>query len=261
MGVRTVPSEQSEDRTKDVLISATAGDLAHKRPLALDADEDAYWRVAGTPRQTAPGRRVWFADRDAPGDTDRVIGWGEITALEDGRLYFDGARDVCLPCLDDPPSRGFTYVDPVAPRLRDEGLQASVTVSITPREALGGTDPMDVDDETVEDFLAIERNSRRKDILRDTARAAIDESTLPEATSLLWIDRAEVYTLCGACFHEDREAMWTGSTENPNYRELREHMQTKLQQGTPCTNCRADRIRALADDLAERIDVEVLVDR
>lgn len=97
----------------DVLIRAGASDLGHKWVETLGADERAYWRVNGTPRRTAAGRRVWFAH------LDRIHAWGEITDLTDGRIWFDGAHQTDLPCLDDAPTRGFTYIDPLLPRLEN----------------------------------------------------------------------------------------------------------------------------------------------
>lgn len=99
--------------TKDVLISASSSDIAHKRVTNLSSHEEAFWRVSGTPQQTGPGRRVWFVDRDT------IHAYGEITALEDGRLWFDGAHETYLPCLDDAPTRGFCYIEPLIPRLDD----------------------------------------------------------------------------------------------------------------------------------------------
>ena len=97
--------------SQDVLIHASHSDVAHKHRPALAADEEAYWRVNGTPRQTEPGQRIWFEDHG------RIHAWGLITALEDGRLWFDRARLVDLPCPEDAPTRGFTYVEPLAGRL------------------------------------------------------------------------------------------------------------------------------------------------
>jgi len=98
---------------KDVLIHTSASNLGHKWLINLGPDEEAFWRVNGTLRQTETGRRVWFED------IGRIHAWGKITALEDGRLWFDGARQVDLPCLDDAPSRGFTYIEPLVPRLAE----------------------------------------------------------------------------------------------------------------------------------------------
>lgn len=97
--------------SNDVLIHAGAQDVNHKLKSNLAADEWAYWRVNGTPRQTEAGRRIWFEYNG------RIHAWGEIVDLEDGRIYFDGAEQTDLPCPDDAPKRGFTYVDPLLPRL------------------------------------------------------------------------------------------------------------------------------------------------
>lgn len=102
------------DEPKDVLINADTGDLAGKWLPQLPDDHEAYWRVSGTPRQTEPGQTVWFAH-----DPAGIFAWGRITRLEDGRLWFDGARETDLPCLDDAPTRGFTYIDPLRDRLQD----------------------------------------------------------------------------------------------------------------------------------------------
>lgn len=102
-----------DEDTRDVLIHAGASDLAHKRPDKLGDDEVAYWTVSGTPRQTEPGRQVWFEYDDI------IHAHGEITAVEDGRIYFDAAKETHVPCLDDAPTRGFTYIDPLVPRLDD----------------------------------------------------------------------------------------------------------------------------------------------
>lgn len=101
--------------SNDVLIHAPATDLAHKWSENLGTDEIAYWRVTGTPRQTEPGQKVWF-EYDG-----RIHSWATITDLADGRLYFDGAQQTDLPCPDDAPTRGFTYIDPLEPRLKEMG--------------------------------------------------------------------------------------------------------------------------------------------
>jgi len=99
--------------TKDVLIRTAHADVEHKRPAVLADDEEAYWRVSGEPQQTEPGRKIWFARGD------HIHAHGEITALEDGRIWFDAAHETYVPCLDDAPPQGFTYVEPLIPRLDD----------------------------------------------------------------------------------------------------------------------------------------------
>ena len=98
---------------QDILIHAGAQDLGHKWVTNLSDDELAYWRVSGTPRQTEPGHRIWFEHNGT------IHAWGEIVSLDDGRIWFDGARQTHVPCLDDAPTRGFTYIDPLLPRLEE----------------------------------------------------------------------------------------------------------------------------------------------
>jgi len=89
----------------DVLIRADPDSLTHKLARNLDADEVAYWRVSGTPRQTDAGQLIAFA-RDG-----RIHTVGEITGVAEGRLYFEAAERTDRPVPRDPPTRGFTYVE------------------------------------------------------------------------------------------------------------------------------------------------------
>jgi prepilin-type processing-associated H-X9-DG protein len=90
--------------SQDVLISASAADVKHKLRQNVTDGHQCYWRVSGTPRQTAPGASVLFADGHG------VHSKGEITALEDGRIWFTPLERVNETAPRDPPSRGFTYV-------------------------------------------------------------------------------------------------------------------------------------------------------
>lgn len=121
---------QTDDTANDVLIHAGPQDLAHKRVERLASDELAYWRVTGTPRQTKPGRRVWFEHNGT------INAWGEIVELEDGRIWFDGAHETYVPCLDDAPTRGFTYIDPLLPRLEQAEWHTEPTGEIVVEDAL-----------------------------------------------------------------------------------------------------------------------------
>ena len=92
----------------DVLIYADRVDVEHKlRGNLADEHDRCYWTVSGTPRQTEPGCRVLFTDGE------RVHAAGEITDVEDGRLWFDPLErvDEELPC--EPTTRGFKYVKQV----------------------------------------------------------------------------------------------------------------------------------------------------
>lgn len=103
----------TETEPKDVLVHASARDLAGKWAVNVASDERCYWRVSGTPKQTEAGRRIWFED----GGT--IHAWGEIVEVTDGRIWFEAAYGTHLPCFDDAPTRGFTYIEPLLPRLDD----------------------------------------------------------------------------------------------------------------------------------------------
>lgn len=92
---------------KDVLISATEDAVEHKMVGEVQDGEMCYWTVHGTPRQTEAGRRVWFA-RDG-----RLFASGEITGVEDGRIWFAPLQSEDRDAPEDPPSRGFQYIERV----------------------------------------------------------------------------------------------------------------------------------------------------
>jgi len=98
-------------------------------------------------------------------------------------------------------------------------------------------------------------------VVQRLAEDLVDEDDLPEADSLLWVDQAEVYSLCSSCYFENRDGAWTGSTQNPYYADLREKKQQALEEGRPCTFCRDERVKTLKEYLAEQVDVEVTVQR
>ena len=103
----------------DVVIHASVSAVAHKHVDDLGDDEEAFWRVNGEPRRTEPGRHIWF-------ETDgRIHGWGMITGVEDGRIWFDGLRKDDLPCPVSVPTRGFKYVDPLVPEFSDYEIEGS----------------------------------------------------------------------------------------------------------------------------------------
>jgi hypothetical protein len=137
----------------------------------------------------------------------------------------------------------------------------TITREVPIEEALNGKtrEECDLDDDAIAELVEMTKDIQRSDALDDLARERLDEDTVPEATSLLWVDKAEVYALCGGCYHENRDGAWTGSTSNPNYEDLREHMNQKLREGTPCAFCKSDRVSELKDHLADEYDVEVVV--
>ena len=115
-----MPSERpGDDVSQDVLIHADPEEVAHKHLDEIAHVEDAYWRVNGEPRRTEPWCRIWFED------DGRIHAWGIITDVEDGRIWFDGARSTDLPCPVDAPTRGFKYVDSLTPRLSESQCLSS----------------------------------------------------------------------------------------------------------------------------------------
>jgi hypothetical protein len=95
--------------SRDVLIRAGANEIAHKWSTNVPADHDCYWTVNGTPRQTEPGQYVWFVSPTLA----RIYAYSEIVALEDGKLWFRPLKEVDLEAPKEPPTRGFTYCDPL----------------------------------------------------------------------------------------------------------------------------------------------------
>jgi hypothetical protein len=130
-------------------------------------------------------------------------------------------------------------------------------------QALNGKRPEEsnLDDEAIETFVAMTKDIEVSKTLRELAEDPVDEDDLPKAERLLWIDQAEVYSLCAGCYHENSDGAWTGSTSNPHYADLREQKQQALEEGRPCTFCRDEREKSIKEDLAEEIDVEVTVRR
>lgn len=126
----------------------------------------------------------------------------------------------------------------------------------TRKEALENTK---LDEDSIEDFVEWTKDIERSRALREVAEERLDEDELPRATTLLWIDAAEVYSLCGSCYHENRDGAWTGSTQNPNQFELQQKMNERLEEGVPCSFCKSDRIKELKEEIEDEVDVEVVV--
>jgi hypothetical protein len=137
----------------------------------------------------------------------------------------------------------------------------SISIEITHEEAFGSLDPADLDDDERQMWVDMEADIQRSEALREIAEEQLDEDDLPEAKHLLWIDEAEVYSLCPPCYDKKADAAWTGGTEHPHHARLRSKMEEGLAKGTPCVDCKDGRVRELKEELAEQIDVEVtLVD-
>lgn len=90
---------------KDVLIYADESTIEHKLAENCSPEEQCYWTVHGTPRQTLPGMRVLFTDGD------EVIAIGRITGVGDGALWFDPLERASEPLPAEPVTRGYKYVE------------------------------------------------------------------------------------------------------------------------------------------------------
>jgi hypothetical protein len=135
----------------------------------------------------------------------------------------------------------------------------SIDIEITHEEAFGPLDPDDLDEDEREMWVDMEADIQVSRALRELAEKRLNEDDVPEADRLLWIDEAEVYSLCGACYDQKKDGAWTGGTSHPNHAELRETMEERLAEGTPCVDCKDARIRELKDEIEDDIDVEVTV--
>lgn len=136
-----------------------------------------------------------------------------------------------------------------------------ITREVSIVECLNGKtlDESGLDEDAIEDFVEWTKDIERSQALRDLARERLDEEDVQRADSLLWVDQAEVYALCSSCYFENRDGEWTGSTENQNYHELQQSMNERLQNGCACAFCKRDRIDELKEEIAEEVDVEVVV--
>jgi hypothetical protein len=137
----------------------------------------------------------------------------------------------------------------------------SVTVEVPIEECLNGKTraESDLDEDAIEDFVEWTKDIERSSKLREIARERVDDDTLPEAETLLWIDQAEVYALCRACYRENSDGAWTGTTSNPNYDELKQKMNQRLSDGCACAFCKSDRIDEKKEQIKDEIDVDVVI--
>jgi len=133
----------------------------------------------------------------------------------------------------------------------------SIDIEITHEEAFGPLDPADLDEDERQMWVDMEADIQRSEALREIAEEQLDEDDIPEAKHLLWIDEAEVYSLCPPCYDRKADAAWTGGTEHPHHGRLRSKMEERVAEGAPCTDCKDARVRELKADLEEQIDVEV----
>lgn len=126
----------------------------------------------------------------------------------------------------------------------------------TRQEALENTE---LDEDAVSDFVEWTKDIERSRALRELARDRLDEDGVPEADTLLWVDEAEVYPLCRVCYSSNQDGAWTGSTQNPDFDELQWKMSQRLEEGCPCAFCKSDRIDELKEEIADEVDVEVVI--
>lgn len=68
----------------------------------------------------------------------------------------------------------------------------------------------------------------------------VEALALPEATTILWIDAAEAYPVCGTCYERHRDDQWTGSTPNPEQDKLAAVLRERIDNGARCAFCRRD---------------------
>ncbi|WP_135306341.1 hypothetical protein [Haloarcula amylovorans] len=100
-------SNMRADEYQDVLVHTTDEQIAHKRRENVPDGYRCYWTVNGTPRRTRYGQRIWF-------ETDgRIVAGGTIDGVETGRIWFSPLERVDIEPPTDPPTRGFTYIDPL----------------------------------------------------------------------------------------------------------------------------------------------------
>lgn len=111
-------------------------------------------------------------------------------------------------------------------------------------------------DESDEKIIDMTKGIKKSEYLRERAEERLNEENLQEAKKLLWIDQAEVYSVCYSHYEQKRDGEWCGFTENPNYHELREKMQERLSNGVPCSSCRRNRINELKEEVEGEIELE-----
>ena len=138
----------------------------------------------------------------------------------------------------------------------------SITVEVPIEEALNGKTREEAletghDEDSIEDFVEMTRDIERDRALRDLAKERVDKDDVPRAESLLWIDEAEVYSLCGRHYFEKRDGAWTGSTTYEKHAELRRQKEEDLREGRHCSECYYERVKAVQEELAGEVDVEV----
>lgn len=144
-----------------------------------------------------------------------------------------------------------------------EEIPSTLEVSFPIEEALGGDslEETSLDEDSIQVLVDMTEDIETSRALREIAEDLVDEDDLPRAKSLLWIDQAEVYSLCHGCYAENSDGAWTGSTTHPDYEKLRKQKLEDLEDGRPCSFCRDERLRDLVSCLEDVVDIEVSVER
>ncbi len=95
-------------------------------------------------------------------------------------------------------------------------MTETVTIDLPIEECYSGgfTESPDIPapedrDETDEMVISMTKDIKKSEFLRERAEERLNEDDLPQATALLWIDKAEVYSLCDDHYHEKRKGAWT----------------------------------------------------
>jgi len=73
----------------------------------------------------------------------------------------------------------------------------SIRREVSIQECLNGKtrDESNLNENTIEEFVKMTKDIERSRALRELAEERADDDELPEATTLLWVDAAEVYCL------------------------------------------------------------------
>lgn len=143
----------------------------------------------------------------------------------------------------------------------DGGVEV-IRKEIPIEQALNGDtrEEIDLDDEYVDMFIEWEESLTTDEIYRKLARKRLDDDDVPQAEELLWIDQAEVYSVCPDCYLQHKSDQWTGSTQNSDYAKLRRGMLERLDEGVPCSKCRKARVETLQAELEASDEIEVQVE-
>lgn len=89
----------------DVLIQADRETVEHKLEENVPDGSLPFWSVHGTPQKCGAEDKILFSNGD------HVIAEGVIVEVEEDRIWFTSLTEVEKENPEDPPSRGFKYID------------------------------------------------------------------------------------------------------------------------------------------------------